>query len=72
MKDDPEVFEFTEEATMNTYLGVDIYTLRDRKRFTLYQPLLIHKIIQDLGFGPNNTKGATNNTTYGYLLLNKD
>ena len=31
MKDTPEGFEFTEEGTMNVYLGVEIYPLTDRK-----------------------------------------
>ena len=36
------------------------------------QPFLIDKMIQTLGFDPNTTKGATNNTPAGYPLLNKD
>ena len=41
MKDTPEGFEFTQEGTMNAYLGVDIYILPYGKGFTLYQPFLI-------------------------------
>ena len=41
MKDTPEGFEFTEESTMNAYLGVDISPLPDRKGFSLSQPLFI-------------------------------
>ena len=71
MKDTPEDFEFMEERTMNAYLGVEIYLLLDGKGFILSQPLLIDLIIQDLGFYPKTTKGATNNTTAVYPLLNK-
>ena len=72
MKDTPEGFEFTEEGTMNAYLGVDISSFPDGKGFTFSQPFLIDQIIQDLGFDPKTTKGATKNTTAGYPLLNKD
>ena len=72
MKDTPEGFDFTEEGNMNAYLGVDISPFPDSKGFTLSQPFLIDWIIQALGFGPKTTKGATNSTPSGYLLLNKD
>ena len=72
MKDTPEGFEFTEKGTMDVYLSVDISPLPDRKRFTLFQPILIYQMIQALGFDPNTTKGSANNTPYGYLLLNKE
>ena len=65
MKDTTESFEFTEEGTMNVYLGVDIYPFPDGKGFTFPQLLLIDLIIQALGFDPNNTKGPTNNTLSG-------
>ena len=57
---------------MNSYLGVDISSLPDKKGFTLSQPFLIDRVIQDLSFDPKTTKSATNNTPYGYPLLNKD
>ena len=72
MKDTPEGFEFTEEGTMNAYLGVEISPLPDGKGFTFYQPLFIDRIVQALVFDPNTTKGATNNTPYRYPLLNKN
>ena len=56
---------------MNEYLGVDISPLTDRKGFKLSQQFLIDQIIEDLGFGPKTTKGATNNTPAVYPLLNK-
>ena len=58
-KDNPEGFEFTEEGTMDAYLGVDIYPFKDRKIFTLSQPFLIDRIIQALDFDPKTTKAAT-------------
>ena len=72
MKDTPESFEFTEERTMNSYLGDEIYPLPDRKRLTLSQPFFIDRIIQALGFDPKTTKGVTNNNPDGYPHLNKD
>ena len=72
MKDTPGGFQFTEEGAINAYLGVDIYPLTDRKIFTLSQPFLIDQIIQAFGSYPKTTKGATNNTSAGYPLLNKD
>ena len=57
---------------MNAYLSVDISPFPDGEVFTLSQPFLIDQIIQVLGFYPNTTKGATNDTPAGYLLLNKD
>ena len=63
---------FTEEGTMNSYLGVDISTFPDKKGFVLTQPFLIERIIQVLNFDPKTTKSATNNTPVGFPLLNKD
>ena len=62
MKDTPEGFDFTEEENMNVYLGVNIYPFPYGKRFTLSQQFFIDRIIQDLGFGTNTKKSATNNT----------
>ena len=59
MKDTPEGFEFTEEGTTTAYLGFAIYLSLDGKGFILSQPLLIDRIIQDLGFDPKTTKVAT-------------
>ena len=72
MKDTSEGFEFTEKGTINAYLGVDISPLIDGKGLTLSQPLLIDRMIKDLGFDPKTAKGATNNNPDGYPLLNKD
>ena len=72
MKYTPEGFEFTEEGTMNEYLGADISPLPDWKGFTLSQPFFIDIIIQALGFDPKTKKVATNNTPSGYPILKKD
>ena len=72
LKAGTEDFVFTEEGTMNSYLGVDIYSFPDKKGFTLSQPFLIDRVIQALNFDPKKTKIATNNTPSGYPLLNKD
>ena len=72
MKDTPEGFEFTEEGTINAYLGVDSYPLLDGKGFTLSQPFFIDRNIQASGFDQKTTKGATNNTQAVYPPLNKD
>ena len=72
MKTGTEDFVFTEEGTMNSYLGVDISSFPDNKGFTLSQPFLIDRVIQALDFDPKTTKSAKNNTPAGYPLLNKD
>ena len=43
LKAGTEDFVFTEEGTMNSYLGVAIYSLPDKKGFTLFQPFLIDR-----------------------------
>ena len=57
---------------MNSYLGVDIYPLTDKKGFNLSQPFLIDTVIQALNFDPKTTKSVTKNAPDGYPLLNKD
>ena len=71
MKSGTEDFVFTEEGTMNSYPGVDISSLPDKKGFTLSQPFLIDRVIQDLNFDPKTTKSATKNKPGGYPLLKK-
>ena len=63
---------FTEEGTINSYIGVDISSFPDKKGFTLSRPFLIDRVIQALNFDPKTTKSATNKTPVGYPLLNKD
>ena len=52
LKAGTEDFVFTEEGTMNLYLGVDISSFPDKKGFTLSQPFLIDRVIQALNFDP--------------------
>ena len=65
LKAGTEDFVFTEEGTMNLYLGVDISSLTDEKDFTLSQPFLIDRVIQALNFDTKTTKSATQNTPAG-------
>ncbi|MEY3108605.1 MAG: hypothetical protein RL730_956, partial [Actinomycetota bacterium] len=50
----PEKFEFTDEGTMDKYLGVDIQKL-DNGEFVLRQPFLIQRILTALGIDPAET-----------------
>ena len=65
LKAGTEDFVFTEEGTMNLYLGVDISPLPDKKGFTLSQTFFIDRVIQALNFDPKTTKTAKNNTPAG-------
>ena len=56
LKAGTEDFVFTEEGTMNSYLGVDIYSFPDKKGFTLSHPFLIDRFIQALDFDPKTIK----------------
>ena len=53
----PENLDFTDEGTLNAYLGVDISQLPDGG-FTLSQPFLIDRIITLLQFDRKMTKGV--------------
>ena len=57
---------------MESYLGVNIEQLPEKKGFILSQPFLIDHIIQALGFDSATTKGVRDNTPCGYPLLCKD
>ena len=46
LKNGPENFVFTDEGSMEKYLGVDIQKLQDGSGFTLSQPHLIERILQ--------------------------
>ena len=71
LKTGTEYFVFTEEGTMNSYLGVDISSFPDKKGVTLSQPFLIDRVIRALNFDHKTTMSATNNTPAGYPLLAK-
>ena len=72
LKHGSENFEFTDEGSMRTYLGVDISHQPDSKGFTLSQPFLISRVIEALNFNTTTTKGARDNTPASYPLLSKD
>ena len=46
LQNGPENFDFTDEGTMSSYLGVDVSRLPDGNGFTLSQPYLIQRIIE--------------------------
>jgi hypothetical protein len=50
----PEKFEFTDEGTMDKYLGVDIQKL-DNGEFVLRQPFVIQRVLAALGIDPAET-----------------
>ena len=50
----PENFEFTDEGSMDRYLGVDIQKL-DNGEFVLRQPFLIQRILSAIGIDPEET-----------------
>ena len=66
-----EKFNFTDEGTLSSYLGVDISRLPDGD-FTLSQPFLIERIIKLLDFDLKMTKGARGNVPALHPLLSKD
>ena len=68
----PENFVFTEEGSLESYLGVCISKLPGGKSFEMSQPFLIDRIIKAIGFDLATTKGARDNVPVGYPLLNKD
>ena len=64
-----ENFKFTDEGSIDKYLGVDINQIDD-KSFELTQPFLIERIIKFLGL--ENGKTHEKLTPVGKPLLNKD
>ena len=68
----PENFVFTEEGTLESYLGVSMTKLPDGKGFSMTQPFLIDRIIKAIKFDLATTKGARDNVPAGYPVLNKD
>ena len=68
----PENFVFTEEGSLESYLGVCISKLPGGKSFEMSQPFLIDRNIKAIGFDLATTKGARDNVPVGYPLLNKD
>ena len=64
-----EDFKFTDEGSIDKYLGVEIKQIDD-KSFELTQPFLIERIINFLGL--ENGKTHEKLTPVGKPLLNKD
>ena len=73
IKDGTENFDFTDEISMNTYLGVDVSCLHVRKGFKLSQKILIQRIIQAVNVDPAlEREYLCGNTPVVYPLLSKD
>ena len=72
LKDGDENFDFTEDGTLENYLGVNIAKLPDEQGFEMSQPFLIDRIITAINFDSTTTKSARDNVPVGFPLLNKD
>ena len=72
LENGPEKCVFTTEGTMESYLGVNIEQLPEKKGFVLSQTFPINRIIEALGFDLATKKKARDNTPCGYPLLSKD
>ena len=72
LKDGDENFDFTEEGTLENYLGVNIAKLPGGEGFEMSQPFLIDRIIKAINFDSTTTKSARDNVPAVYPLLNKD
>ena len=72
LEEGPENFVFTDEGSLESYLGVSMVKLPDGKGFTMSQPLLIDRIIKAIGFDMATTKSVRDNVPACYPLLNKD
>ena len=68
----PEDIVFTEEGSLESYLGVCISKLPGGKGFEISKPFLIDRTIKAVGFDLATTKSARDNVPVGYPLLNKD
>ena len=68
----PENFDFTDEGTLEAYLGVNVTKVPDGTGFSMSQPFLIDRIIKALNFNSTTTKGSRDNVPATYPLLNKD
>jgi hypothetical protein len=66
----PEKFEFTDESTMDKYLGVDIQKL-DNGEFVLRQQFLIQRILAAIGIDPAETNSRPV-PVHSWFLLSKD
>ena len=62
----------TEEGTLESYLRVCITKLLGNAGFEMFQPCLIDRIINAIGFEMATTKGPRDNVPVAYPLLNTD
>ena len=72
LRDGPENFVFTEDGTLESYLGVCITRLPGNAGFEMSQPFLIDRILKVIGFEMATTKGARDNVPVAYSLHNKE
>ena len=68
----PENFVFTEEGSLESYLGVCISKLSGTEGFIMSQPFLIDRLIKAIGFDLSTTNGSRDNVPASYPLLGKD
>ena len=55
LADDPEHFEFTEEGSLASYLGVKFLVFDNGNQFEMTQPFLTGRIIEVMDFEPRMT-----------------
>ncbi len=70
LKFGPEKFDFTDEGSMDKYLGVDIEKLPDGTGFTMTQPFLIERILTAAQIDLTTTNERK--TPVVYTLLSRD
>ena len=70
LTDGPEKFEFTEEGSLESYLGVKFVDYANGTQFEMTQPFLIDRVIDAIGFDPRMTDARP--TPAVKPLLHKD
>ncbi|MCP4479272.1 MAG: hypothetical protein GY818_14395, partial [Planctomycetaceae bacterium] len=66
----PEGFIFTDEGTMERYLGVEITKFDDGSGFSLTQSFLIERVLKTIGIDQNGTLGRKTPATKPNLSRN--
>ena len=72
LKDGNNICYFTENGTLETYLGVNIAKLRDGISFEICQPFLIDRIFKSIHFDSTRTKSARDKVLVGFPFLKND
>ena len=72
LKHGPEGFDFTNEGTMDKYLGVNIERLKDNIGFTMSQPYLIERIMQAARIDLRMTNSRPTSVVRPLLSRNED